>query len=836
MAPKTKVNPKPSPAAPPPAAQAVPVEDLFSLLHRHAQNFEYEQAAKVADQVLAVVPGDEDALRCKIVALIKSDAIDKALSAIEVSRHLPVDLRFYEAYCLYRQNKLHEALDLLDGEEKSSMLVQLESQILYRLGKMDACMDSYEKIQRFKIDSLDLKANIIAALVAAGRSVDVQGTMDALKVKASSSFEIAYNYACSLIEKQKYLEAEQQLLSARRIGQEMLMEEDYADDEIETELAPIAVQLAYVKQLQGHTQEAIEAYTAIINRNLSDYSSLAVATNNLIALRGTKDVSDSLRRLDRLIEKGTGVKKFQLANGLDFKLSTRQKESLYSNRLLLLLQANRMDQAQEIVAALPEMFPDSVTPVLLQAALLVREKKVAKAEEILIQYADRFPDKSKLVLLARAQIAAAAGHFQISVESLAKIPDIQNMPATVATLVSLRERMGDLNGATAVLDTAIEWWKNSMTEDNKLDLMIQEAATFKFNHGREEEASQLYEKLVKSHGNVEALIGLVMTAARTDLKKAELYEKQLRQLSGLKRLNAENLEKTSGAKHVEGPQTVKAEVSEDVKKAKTKKRKRKPRYPKGFDPANPGPPPDPERWLPKRERSSYRPKRKDKRSQIRGSQGAVVREKHDATIPTTTASAVNGSTPKSGQVSSSSSKGVTSSTPPKIPASLHPSRTSHQPGKERLRVATGELGPGFIPLNPHFPPLLARLGELERLLVNGDAAARWILTRKRSVFLAAHISSHFESMRQLVHGRVPKEKERLRASAMHSMHALSEYCRKGNGYSCIAPDAFSQQLAQACIGVLDRGREGGRQLRLREGGQSTIGASLYLHIYCMLIY
>lgn len=57
-------------------------------------------------------------------------------------------------------------------------------------------------------------------------------------------------------------------------------------------------------QLQGHTQEAIEACTDIISRNQSDYSSIAVATNNPISLRGTKDVSDSLRRLDRLIEKG----------------------------------------------------------------------------------------------------------------------------------------------------------------------------------------------------------------------------------------------------------------------------------------------------------------------------------------------------------------------------------------------------------------------------------------------------------------------------------------------------------------------------------------------------
>ena len=75
-----------------------------------------------------------------------------------------------------------------------------------------------------------------------------------------------------------------------------------------------------------------------------------------------------------------------------------------------------------------------------------------------------------------------------------------------------------------------------------------------------------------------------------------------------------------------------------------KKRKRKPRYPKGFDPANPGPAPDPERWLPKRERSTYRPKRKDKRAaQVRGSQGAVVRDKHD------TGASSNNSNPKSNQ-------------------------------------------------------------------------------------------------------------------------------------------------------------------------------------------
>lgn len=90
----------------------------------------------------------------------------------------------------------------------------LESQILYRLGKMDACVDVYQRLQKSKIESLEI--NVIAALVSAGKSSEVKGTLEAFRVKATSSFELAYNVACSLIEENKYYDAEQLLLTARR--------------------------------------------------------------------------------------------------------------------------------------------------------------------------------------------------------------------------------------------------------------------------------------------------------------------------------------------------------------------------------------------------------------------------------------------------------------------------------------------------------------------------------------------------------------------------------------------------------------------------------------------
>jgi signal recognition particle subunit SRP72 len=109
---------------------------------------------------------------------------------------------------------LDEALESLQKHERNDETMLLESQILYRLGKMDACLDIYQKLQKSKIDMLEI--NSVAALVMAGRSSEVQGWLDSFRVKATSSFELAYNTACSLIQRNKYTDAELLLLSGRR--------------------------------------------------------------------------------------------------------------------------------------------------------------------------------------------------------------------------------------------------------------------------------------------------------------------------------------------------------------------------------------------------------------------------------------------------------------------------------------------------------------------------------------------------------------------------------------------------------------------------------------------
>uniref|UniRef100_A0A3Q7IDE2 Signal recognition particle SRP72 subunit RNA-binding domain-containing protein n=1 Tax=Solanum lycopersicum TaxID=4081 RepID=A0A3Q7IDE2_SOLLC len=124
---------------------------------------------------------------------------------------------------------------------------------------------------------------------------------------------------------------------------------------------------------------------------------------------------------------------------------------------------------------------------------------------------------------------------------VAKVPDIQRKPATI---VSLKERAGDTD---VVFDSVIKRLSNVTTEDNKLNTIMQETAT----------------------------------VAHADIEEGEAYDKQIKPLP--------DLEKTSGAE--KGP---------NVGATNTNKEKKKPKYPKIFDPTNP------KRWFPKREMSSYR--------------------------------------------------------------------------------------------------------------------------------------------------------------------------------------------------------------------------------------
>jgi len=70
-----------------------------------------------------------------------------------------------------------------------------------------------------QVKSLEVGTNVVAAYVSGGRAHEVPAVMDALALKASDGFEIAFNQACADVAVGKLDAAEQQLLLAQRLGE-----------------------------------------------------------------------------------------------------------------------------------------------------------------------------------------------------------------------------------------------------------------------------------------------------------------------------------------------------------------------------------------------------------------------------------------------------------------------------------------------------------------------------------------------------------------------------------------------------------------------------------------
>ena len=151
--------------------------------------------------------------------------------------------------------------------------------------------------------------------------------------------------------------------------------------------------------------------------------------------------------------------------------------------------------------------------------------------------------------------------------------------------------------------------------------MVKKLIDFKLHCNNPEEAAKDYEKLVKADPtNVQAISGLVIALSKFDIQKAEEYEQFLQtdHLNELvKSLNIDNLE-SSYASTKTYKKMVNQSIANNEKPRVKKPRKRKPFVPKNFIPNFK---PDPERWLPKYERSNYKNKRKNLN---KGPQGASI--------------------------------------------------------------------------------------------------------------------------------------------------------------------------------------------------------------------
>ncbi|KAI8816789.1 uncharacterized protein EV422DRAFT_269307 [Fimicolochytrium jonesii] len=601
------------------------LQDLFGKLRDSSEAAEYTTIIELADRILKLSKGDVDAFHAKIVALIRLEQYAKALDVLKVvPANLKKELIFEKAYCEYRANHLDESLATIQknlpeatrvlGPGGARSLRHLEAQVLYRLEEYDECLDLYTILDKdaTEEEQVELRANI-AAVRAAAASAGVALAEEMDLDEPLDSYEMMYNTACKHIANGHLDDAVPLLDSAKAACRKSLVEEGYTEQEIAHELGIMDLQLAYIRQVQGKHTEAARLYDAVLKVPGNDMAVTAVASNNLAALKQSQDAHEA----------ATLLKKGASSSGLQHKLNKSQRNVIALNNALLSLFMKKNRDARHRAKAVLEKSPNDENAHLLLAAITFQESKTpAKALEELKGYAKTLPDALG-IHLAIAQLLIGQNDVSGALSALSPVVERSSSehkyrPAVVSLLVWLYGQANEADKAVQVLQAASKFWQSeSNTKHDPASL--KQRANLKLRAQQPVEAAKDFEAIVKEDpSDLEAVAGLITAYSEFEPSLAEQYQTYLpanarskptdQDIEALEALTLSKAKKRSREGDTDGLR-------------KIVKRKRKPILPKNFDP---NVKPDPERWIPKRDRAAFARKGKGKKDIGRGSQGAAL--------------------------------------------------------------------------------------------------------------------------------------------------------------------------------------------------------------------
>ncbi|KAI7894903.1 uncharacterized protein EV154DRAFT_437638 [Mucor mucedo] len=599
------------------------VTKLFTDLKNAVQDYDDERSLEICDELIKLNPDDLVTLQCKIVSLIRLEKYKEALSIIARQfRNSDVDLSYEKIYCYYRTNQLVPAMELLEelkskSEAQNPSLLYLEAQLLYSQGQFEKTIQVYETLLKSsdKNDSLydEIQVNLLAAKAGLLFSSSKAEEKDKADLKESADlYEVAYNAASVYLARGDLKKAQQQLELAKKQCNERA--NGMSKEEHEEELAVISTQLGYTYQLQGRSADAIKIYKSLLSSE--DIAVAAVVSNNMVAIEQTKDLEDVSKKL-----------KVATSKEAEARLKNYQKRVIAMNESLLQLYTNKYSACRDQAQKLTEKYPDNDNLYLILASATYHQHKAAKAVDELKKYSEKKPSSLAIrfatiqLQLLESQPAAALSTLESYLESVKDDKKAYYKPAVVALLVWLYEQTGQSEKAMETLDEASKVWKSdsSFKSDTVAPTStIKQTAAFKLKTGRFQDAVADYEQLVKADpSDAQSIAGLIAAYAEVDPKKAEQYGNALPSIA-LNNLDVDTLEKIV-------PGVKRGYVKKDpngvhVKKPKNKK-KRATLLPKKFDP---NVKPDPERWVPKQERSTFRMKGKNKKALNKGPQGVSM--------------------------------------------------------------------------------------------------------------------------------------------------------------------------------------------------------------------
>lgn len=606
---------------------------------------DHEDVVRAANSLLKQSKGDLEAQHTKIVALLKLDRFEDALHAFETGgERLKEKAGLEYAYTLYKSGKPQQAAEIArQGADRGHRHV--EAQASYRTEDFRRAAELYQQLASSLEDDAEADIRINSSAVDAQLEWADQGHLVKKKKPGREdleAFETAYNAACGSIAREELGQGEVLLKRARDLCNSL---EELSEQEKQAELLPITVQQVYVLSRQGKTEEAENLAKSIDTSTVPDVSTRHIAQVNRVAASSTQA---NPYLVQRLIAKDTD----SLKPDYPFHYQTN---ILKQNKFAADLQSLKFDGAADSTAATlrkqsspsVDAFYNSLSVV--NAAAHAKSRTGKEALKYILPLLEQRPDDIGLVMTIIQLYVLTGNHgsaialcegFLNRLEQSGKAADLEVRfaPGVVGTLVSLYQGSGRTVQRQTELAKAATHWRRKTKERSTGVLHLLKTAGSVLIDSPEPQHQQLAKDIfTELHERDEqdryAAAGLLAASPRqSSASRTSTLTALDRLVAGI---DVDALERSGVAQpppSATAAVTTRKRPADDTKPRKPKKM-RKSRMPKDYDPNKK---PDPERWLPLRDRSTYRPKgRKGKARQALLSQGAAPAGESEGSRPAT---------------------------------------------------------------------------------------------------------------------------------------------------------------------------------------------------------
>ncbi|KXS95705.1 hypothetical protein AC578_10767 [Pseudocercospora eumusae] len=599
-----------------------------------------EQVLQAANAALKQSKGNLEANHVKVVALLKLDRFEDALKALDAGGETLKEIASLEhAYALYKSGSPEAAAELAKkGTQRGSKHVEAQSR--YRIEDFARAAELYRELA--SNPASDIEADLRINSGATDAQLEWAGRGDLVEKKKPGredleAFETAYNAACGSIARGELAQGEVLLKRASDLCTSL---DDLSEEEKQAELLPIKVQRIYVLERLGRIDEAAKIAQDLDPNAISEPVTRHIAQVNSLSSNPTSNPFIA----QRLLSKDLGSQKDHQFRFQDTILS----RSRYASDLLALKYDGTAASTNDIIKkqASPNIDAFYTSLSVINAAAHARSQTGKEALKHILPVLERRPNDVGLVLVI-VQLYVLTGNSSSAIELMEKFltrleqagdaeKDVRFAPGVVGVAASLYDSQGRKGHVRTEFAKAASYWRRKSKDRPMGYIHLAKAAGSALLESQDAEHIQLANDIFCELHNLNpddryAAAGLL--AASPDKAGSKVLDNLTpidRLISGI---NVDSLENagvaqlpSSGA----APATRKR-PAEDIKPKKAKKL-RKSRIPKDYDPAKK---PDPERWLPLRDRSTYRPKgKKAKARQALFSQGAVANDS-DGSRPAT---------------------------------------------------------------------------------------------------------------------------------------------------------------------------------------------------------